>query len=126
LRSGERRDLIAELPVALDPAALLTLQSRVKAVHVADPILDYVQALIARTRERADLRLGLSPRAGLGLLRAAQAAACIAGREAVMPEDVQSVLPAVVGHRLERRDVPGVFGGAAVARELLESIAVPI
>lgn len=126
LRSGERRDLIAELPVALDPAALLKLQSRVKAVHVADPILDYVQALIARTRERADLRLGLSPRAGLGLLRAAQAAACIAGREAVMPEDVQSVLPAVVGHRLERRDVPGVFGGAAVARELLESIAVPI
>ncbi len=125
LRGGERRNLIGGLPAVLDGAGILGLQAEVRAVHVAEPILDYVQALVALTRDRADLKLGLSPRAGLGLVRAAQAAACLEGRDAVLPEDVQLVLPAVAGHRLERRDAPGVFGGAALARELLETIPVP-
>jgi MoxR-like ATPase len=126
LRGGERRDLIAQLPAALDPEGILALQQLVRTVHVAEPILDYVQALIGRTRERGDLKLGLSPRAGLGLLRAAQAVACVDGRRAVLPEDVQAVLPAVVGHRLERRDAAGVSTEAGLARELLESIPVPL
>ncbi|MGB8326308.1 MAG: AAA family ATPase, partial [Steroidobacteraceae bacterium] len=97
LRGGERRDLIPQLPAALNPEGVVALQHAVRAVHVAEPILDYVQAIVRRTRERSDLKLGLSPRAGLALLRAAQAAACLAGRDAVLPEDVQAVLPAVVG-----------------------------
>ena len=75
-----------------------------RSVHVSDALLDYVQTLIARTRQRSDLKLGLSPRAGQGLVRAAHAWAYIAGRDAVLPEDVQAVFPAVVAHRLERRD----------------------
>jgi MoxR-like ATPase len=126
LRGGERRDLIPQLPAALNPEGVVALQHAVRAVHVAEPILDYVQAVVRRTRERSDLKLGLSPRAGLALLRAAQAAACLAGRDAVLPEDVQAVLPAVVGHRLERRDAPGIAGGDPLARELLESVPVPI
>ena len=93
-------------------------------MHVADALLDYTQALIARTRERSDLKLGLSPRAGQGLLRAAQAWAYLAGRPAVLPEDVQAVLPAVVAHRLERRDLAeGVH--EELALEMIRSVAVP-
>jgi MoxR-like ATPase len=126
LRGGERRDLIGELPAALSAAGIIALQKAVRGVHVAEPVLDYIQGLIARTRERSDIKLGLSPRAGLGLLRAAQAAACLAGRDAVLPEDVQGVLAAVVGHRLERRDGAGPGSGVSIAQELLDSIPVPL
>jgi MoxR-like ATPase len=126
LRGGDRRDLIAELPPALNPESVIALQRMAREVHVAEPLLDYVQALVARTREREDLKLGLSPRGALALLRAAQAAACVAGRDAALPEDVQQVLPAVVAHRLERRDAAGGAGGTSLAREILESVPVPL
>src|ERR1700719_4079417 len=103
LRGGERRELLSRIVPALSAAAVLRVQHAVRAVHVADALLDYTQALIARTRERADLKLGLSPRAGQGLLRAAQAWAYLAARPAVLPEDVQAVLPAGGAHRLQRR-----------------------
>src|ERR1700704_606892 len=106
LRGGERRELLSRIAPALSAAAVLRVQGAVRAVHVADALLDYTQALIARTRERSDLKLGLSPRAGQGLLRAAQAWACLAARPAVLPEDVQAVLPAVVAHRLPRGRPP--------------------
>ena len=67
LRGGERRELLAGITPALAPAAVVRLQRAVRAVHIADALLDYVQSLIAGTRERADLKLGLSPRAGQGL-----------------------------------------------------------
>ncbi|HYL02199.1 MAG TPA: MoxR family ATPase [Steroidobacteraceae bacterium] len=123
LRSGERRELLPEMPPALNAAGVMQVQRAVRAVHVADALLDYAQVLIARTRERADLKLGLSPRAGQGLIRAAQAWAYLAGRAAVLPEDIQEVLPAVVAHRLERRE-PG--GEADLAAELIRSVPVPL
>jgi MoxR-like ATPase len=92
---------------------------------VADPLLDYAQALIVRTRAAAELKLGLSPRAGQGLIRAAQAWSFIAGRRAVLPEDLQAVLPSVVAHRLERRDPAERADGADVATEIIRAVPVP-
>jgi MoxR-like ATPase len=126
LRGGERRDLLPEIPPTLSPAAVLRVQREVRAVHVADALLDYSQALIARTRERNDLKLGLSPRAGQGLLRAAQSWAYLAGRAAAMPEDLQAVLPAVVAHRLERREPGGSADGEAIAEEIVRAVPVPL
>lgn len=125
LRSGSRRDLLASLSPVLDAGQVLRLQAAVRSVWLSDALLDYAQALIARTRERGDLRLGLSPRAGQGLLQAAQAWAFITGRDAVMPEDVQAVLPAVVAHRLERREAAAGASGESLAAELLRSVPVP-
>jgi MoxR-like ATPase len=124
LRTGERRELLAQIEPSLNPDGVIRLQREVREIHVADAILDYAQSLIAKTRERGDLKLGLSPRAGQGLIRAAQAWAHLAGRKAVLPEDVQAVLPAVVAHRLERRE-PG-SGGDALAVELVRSVPVPL
>jgi MoxR-like ATPase len=125
LRGGERRDLLPEIPPALSPAAVLRVQRAVRGVHVGDTLLDYAQALIGATRARADLKLGLSPRAGQGLLRAAQAWAYLDGRSAVLPEDLQAVLPPVVSHRLERRDV-GSGDGLNLAAEIVRAVPVPL
>jgi MoxR-like ATPase len=126
LRSGERRDLLPVIAPVLSPAGVLAAQRAVRTVHVSDPLLDYSQALIARTRTRTDLKLGLSPRAGQGLIRAAQAWSYLAGRNAVLPEDVQAVLPSVVAHRLERRDAAEGATAAGLAEEIVRAVPVPL
>jgi MoxR-like ATPase len=125
LRGGERRELLAHIPPALSVTAVLAVQRAVRTVHVSDALLDYAQALIGRTRARADLKLGLSPRAGQGLLRAAQAWAYLAARTAVLPDDLQAVLPSVVAHRLERRDPAGGGDGTSLAGEIIRAVPVP-
>ena len=126
LKSGARRELLPAMTAAVSSAALLRIQQAVRAVHIADAILDYTLALIARTRARADLKLGLSPRAGQGLIHAAQAWAYLENRAAVMPEDVQAVLPAVIAHRLERREVVDVRTARSLPDEILKSVPVPL
>jgi MoxR-like ATPase len=126
LRSGERRDLLPQIGPALNPEAVVRIQAEVRKVHISEPLLDYAQGLIARTRDRADLKLGLSPRGGQGLIRAAQAWAYIANRRAVLPEDVQAVVPSVVAHRLEHRDSSSSADSLVIAQELLQSVPVPL
>jgi MoxR-like ATPase len=125
LRNGERRDLLPRIAPVLNAEGVVALQGEVRRVHVSDPILDYAQALIGRTRERSDLKLGLSPRGGQGLIRAAQGWAYLADRRAVLPEDVQAVLPAVVAHRLERRESLSTTDSLAIAHELVRAVPVP-
>jgi len=126
LRSGARRELLPQITPALNSAALLRIQAAVRGVHVSDALLDYTLALIARTRARADLKLGLSPRAGQGLVRASQSWAYMENRVAVLPEDVQAVLPAVVAHRLERREGLDMRAGHALTDEILKAVPVPL
>ncbi len=124
LRGGERRELLSAIAPVLSATGVLSVQRAVRAVHISDALLDYTQALIARTRAAGELKLGLSPRAGQGLVRAAQAWAYLDGREAVLPEDVQAVLPPVVAHRLERRD-PAAAADVEVAAEIVRAVPVP-
>jgi MoxR-like ATPase len=126
LRGGERRELLPLIEPVLSAPQVLAAQKAVRSVHVADALLDYAQALIIRTRERSDLKLGLSPRAGQGLLRAAQAWAFLDNRTAVLPEDVQMVLPAVVAHRLERRDPVDGASYDGLAGEIIRAVPVPL
>lgn len=100
LQGAERRDMIAGLDACLEPGELMRLQAMVKTVHVAPPLLDYIQALIEHTRRAPEYTTGLSPRAALALLHAARAWALLEGRDKVIPEDVQAVLPGIAGHRL--------------------------
>jgi MoxR-like ATPase len=104
LEGRDRRELIAALQPALDPAGLVTLQQRVLAVHASPALLDYLQALLAETRNGRWFVEGLSPRAGLALLRAARAWALLQERDYAIPDDVRHVLPAVAGHRLRTPD----------------------
>jgi MoxR-like ATPase len=125
LQGDEPREQLAQLQPVLDAAAILRMQQAVRQVHRAAPLLDYVQRLVEHTRTRADLKRGLSPRAALGLLRAAQAHAFIAGRDTALPEDVQAVLPAVAAHRLEQRDAARGSDPDLTAA-LIRAVPVPI
>ena len=126
LKSGARRELLPTMTPAVSSATLLRIQAAVRGVHTAAALLDYTLALIAQTRARADLKLGLSPRAGQGLIRAAQAWAYLENRTAVMPEDVQAVLPAVIAHRLERREGAQVRTARTLTDEILKSVPLPL
>jgi MoxR-like ATPase len=102
LKGRDRREVLAVTPRVIEAPVLVSLQQRAAELHASDALLDYVQALIAATRETRYLAVGLSPRGGLALLRAARAWALIAGRDLVLPEDVQAVAGAVIGHRVRR------------------------
>ncbi|MGB8693695.1 MAG: AAA family ATPase [Steroidobacteraceae bacterium] len=124
LMAADRREALAATPAVLDAAALLAAQRAARAIYVSATLLDYLQALVAQSRTL--WQLGLSPRAAQGLVRAAQGYALLAGERAVLPEHVQAVLPAVAGHRLERRGSSEAADGERLAAELLRSVPVPI
>lgn len=124
LLAGDLRETLAATPAVLDAAALLAAQRAARAIYVSATLLDYVQALVAQSR--TVWRLGLSPRAAQGLVRAAQSWALLAGERAVLPEHLQAVLPAVAGHRLERRGGSEEADGERLAVELLSSVPVPV
>ncbi len=124
LRGEERRDILPTLEPAIDAPQLMALQAAVPQVGVSDALLDYVQALVAHTRQSPKYAQGLSPRAGLAVLRAAQAWAMMQGRAQVLPEDVQAILPAVVGHRLHGAG-ESARGGFDAAADLLTAVAIP-
>ena len=126
LLSGvDRREIVAGLKPQMESAELLALQQRVKQVCVSPALLDYLQAILRHTREASRYTHGLSPRAGLSLLSAARAWALLDERDAVIPEDVQAVLPGVVSHRLQAVGERSNQANDELARELIEAVAIP-
>jgi MoxR-like ATPase len=125
LKGRDRRDLLAALPAALDPESIMALQQRIPDIHASDALLDYVQALTRSSRDGSQFQSGLSTRAAISLLRAAQAWAFLEGHTGVLPEDLQAVLPAVVGHRLRPLDAADRRGPGELARALLEAVPIP-
>jgi MoxR-like ATPase len=123
LLGQDRRDLLATLAPTLSPQQLLLMQMMVPRVHASDALLDYVQAIVRYTRESPQFEAGLSPRASIALLRAAQAWALIHSHPGVTPEDVQAVLGAVVGHRLKPRNDD--VKPDAIGELVLRAVAVP-
>lgn len=123
LAASDRRELLTQLGARLDTAQVLDLRRRVGQVATSPALIDYVQRLLAATRQHAQIRVGLSPRAGLALLAAARAVAFLASRGFVLPEDVQAVFAAVAAHRL----VPAAEATLhrdALAVEVMKSVRV--
>ena len=123
LSGTDRRDLLAALEPAMTPAELVDLQARVQRVHASSALLDYVQAIVEYTRRSPDYVAGLSPRAALGMLHAARAWAMIEGRDKVLPEDVQAILPGVAAHRL--RPAHDSSRRVDVGAQLLAAVPIP-
>ena len=113
--------MIAQAVPLLDAPRILALRQAVLGVHASDALLDYIQALVARSRKHPGLRVGLSPRAGLALLRAARARALLLERDHVLPEDVQVLFPAIAEHRLVA-DADATT--AHLAQAILHAVAV--
>ena len=121
LAGADRRSLIAQAIPLLDAPRILALRQAVLGVHASDALFDYIQALVARSRKHPGLRVGLSPRAGLALLRAARARALLLERDHVLPDDVQALFPAIAEHRLVA-DADATT--AHLAQAILHAVAV--
>lgn len=122
LAGHDRRTLIASTVPVLSREDVMAVRAAVAQVHASDALIDYVQALLARSRKHPGVRIGLSPRAGLALLRAAKAYALLLGRDHVRPEDIQALFGAVAAHRLVGDAEAG--SDAALAKSILHAVAV--
>lgn len=123
--AGER---FLEVETVADKQEVIAMQAEVEQIYVAEPLVSYIVSITAATREHVSLTLGASPRATLALTRTAQAVAYMAGRDYVIPDDIQRLIPHVLGHRL----VPSVdariqrLSPQKILAEIVRSISVPI
>jgi MoxR-like ATPase len=126
LTGEDRREMLSKLKPVMHAAELIEQQALLAEVRVSDALLDYLQALLAFTRDSSRYHTGLSPRAGLGLQACARAWAFLDGRQHVEPEDIQTVLPPVAGHRLAPAlDETESMTAAEAVEYLLESVPIP-
>ena len=122
LAAPSRRDLIERMTAQLTREQVLECQRSVTQIKVSEAVLDYIMRLLEESRRQSDLR-PLSPRAGLDIVRAARAWAWIGARDYVLPEDVQHIFPAVVGHRLPLQEA-GCLEEQRLARSLMAKVSV--
>ena len=129
LLGKDRRQLLSQIAPMLDTQSLQQAQAQAKEVYIADVVIDYLQRLVAKTRESRDYH-GLSTRGVLALKQAAQAFAYLGGYNEVTPEDIQAVFAAVVDHRLGQAFIPfNHLGGEqpqSIATQLLRQVPVMV
>ncbi|MEM9444962.1 MAG: MoxR family ATPase [Verrucomicrobiota bacterium] len=124
IQSQSRSSLVNDLRPALKGEALLELQNEVDAVHVSEPIADYIIDILEKSRQQDAAGIGLSPRAGLALKKASQAWAFLEARGMVIPEDIQNIAPAVLGHRLGVGGQMEPLGEYALVEDLVQAVPV--
>ena len=129
LLGKDRRQMLSQITPMLDTQSLQQAQAQAKDVYIADVVIDYLQRLVAKTRESRDYH-GLSTRGVLALKQAAQAFAYLGGYNEVTPEDIQAVFAAVVDHRLGQAFIPfNHLGGEqpqSIATQLLRQVPVMV
>lgn len=125
LKGDDRREILKTITPAIDSDKLHALQQSARKIIVSDALIDYVQAMLDATRTTPWLKSGLSPRAGLGMIHAARAWALSAGREFVLPEDIQSIAAAVIGHRLIPGDDYAREPASQLVQKLIETVPIP-
>ncbi len=118
MESGDKRIQIEHLQAVSNKKQLEQWVNEVSQIHVSASIFDYIQALLLESRTNST---GLSSRAGLNLVKLSRAVAFLAGRDHVLPDDVQLAFPALAGHRLTGK----VSTGRAAAQQILDSVAAP-
>ena len=121
----DRRQLLTSIEPCLNGPALSALQNSAASVHMSDPLVDYIQALVRFTRESPDIDTGLSPRGSLALVAAAKAHAYIENHSGVFPDDVQAVFASVAGHRLKPASSSAYRTPTELSRHVLDNVQIP-
>ncbi len=125
LTGTDRREMLVEVAPSLTPEVLVALQKSATKVHMTEPLVDYIQALVRFTRESPDIETGLSPRGSLALVAAARAHAFIEQHSGVFPDDVQAVFTSVAGHRLKPASNSAYRTPAELSRHVLDNVSIP-
>ncbi|QKK02170.1 MAG: MoxR family ATPase [Pseudomonadota bacterium] len=124
LTEPDRQSLLKRMQPALDPQRVMALIEAAATLHVSEPVLDYIQALVRATRTHAAAQAGLSPRAALALIQTARAHALVKHQDFCLPDNVRQIFPALAAHRLQPIAESGLTSDEIVA-EILESTPVP-
>lgn len=124
----ERVDPLDDLENVVDSETILAMQTQVREIHVEDSIRNYIVNVCRATRMHTNIELGASPRATMALYRTCQALAAIRGREYVLPDDVKTLAPFVLTHRLIISAQTRLRGRMPedIIREVVETVAVPV
>jgi len=123
LKGDEPKSLLAKIKPCLDKEEVLKIQRKISGVHVSDAMLEYLQDILDFTRRSPHFYMGLSPRAGMALLQTAKSWSFLHGRDFALPEDLQQILPWVIGHRLRSKDDLQQFSNEKINAFIME---VPI
>ena len=125
ITGADRRTMLEDVEAVASPEALQSLQKAAASVHMSEPLVDYIQALVRLTRESPDIDIGLSPRGSLALAAAAKARAFVENHEGVYPDDIQAVFAAIAGHRLKPASNTTHRSAAELCQHVLDSVAIP-
>jgi MoxR-like ATPase len=126
LITGEdRRMMLNDIDAATSPDVLQELQNVAAGMHMSEPLVDYVQALVRQTRESPDIDIGLSPRGAIALVAAAKAHAFVEHHSGVYPDDIQAVFTAIAGHRLKPAGNTSYRSDAELCQHVLDTVAIP-
>ncbi|MDP2285840.1 MAG: MoxR family ATPase, partial [Pseudohongiella sp.] len=124
LERAEQRSSLINVRQCFEAAALAEWRALATSVKCSAYLLDYVQRLIACTRDNERFLAGLSPRGGIALIRAAKTFALMSGRDHVIPEDVQAIFPSVAEHRLQARGTTHRQSGETASQWILNTVDV--
>ncbi len=125
ITGSDRRAMLEQLEPVTAPDALVALQEAAAAVPMTDPLVDYIQALVRRTRESPDIETGLSPRGAIALVAAAKAHAFVEHHAGVYPDDVQAVFSAIAAHRIKPAGNTSVRSATELCQHVLDTVAIP-
>jgi len=125
ITGADRRTMLEDIEAVASPEALQSLQKAAANIHMSEPLVDYIQALVRQTRESPDIDIGLSPRGSLALVAAAKARAFVENHNGVYPDDIQAVFAAIAGHRLKPASNTTHRSAAELCQHVLDSVAIP-
>ena len=125
ITGDDRRTMLEDVEAVASPEALQSLQKAATSIHMSEPLVDYIQALVRQTRESPDIDIGLSPRGSLALVAAAKARAFVENHNGVYPDDIQAVFAAIAGHRLKPASNTTHRSAAELCQHVLDSVAIP-
>lgn len=125
ITGDDRRMMLDKVDAVATPDVLLQLQNSAANMHMSDPLVDYVQALVRQTRESPDIDIGLSPRGAIALVAAAKAHAFVEHHSGVYPDDIQAVFTAIAGHRLKPAGNTSYRSAAELCQHVLDTVAIP-
>jgi MoxR-like ATPase len=125
ITGDDRRSILSKAEAITTPDMLLELQASAAKMHMSEPLVDYIQALVRQTRESPEIEIGLSPRGALALAAAAKAHAFVENHSGVYPDDVQAVFTAIAGHRLKSAGSTSFRSATELCQHVLDSVAIP-
>jgi MoxR-like ATPase len=125
ITGDDRRSILGKAKAIATPDLLLELQASAAKMHMSDPLVDYIQALVRQTRESPEIEIGLSPRGALALAAAAKAHAFVENHSGVYPDDIQAVFTAIAGHRLKPAGSTSFRSATELCQHVLSSVAIP-